>query len=183
MYWQPVPGTALIMVKQYQVSSHLLIFIYCPWRLAVLHVELCLWQIYLWCVSSTLAPWVSIYQKCWSIACDGGRMFLLNAEQRGRMLTLWKVQAAGIIASKSIYIRQGSVTGGTQCRAGPASKSPPKYKSPWCLNSKDKNECLCVSLEELAILFSQHLAFFFFFFYNLLFATTSSLSWLWIGNS
>lgn len=163
MYWKPVLSTALITVKQYQVSSHLLIFIYCPWRLAVLHVELCLWQIYLWCVSSTLASWMSIYQKCWSIACDGRRMFLLNAEQKGRMLTLWKEQAASIIVSKSIYVRQGSVTGGTKCRAGPASKSPPKYKSAWCLNSKDKNKCFCVSLKELKILFIQSLAFFFLF--------------------
>lgn len=146
---QPVLGTTLTMVKQHQVSSYLLILIYCPWRLAVFHVELCLWQIYLWCVSSTLASWMPIYQKSWSILYDGRRMFLLNAEQRRRLLTLWKEQTASIIVSKSIYVRQGSVTGGTKCRAGPASRSPPKLQSPWCLNSKDKNECLCVSFRML----------------------------------
>lgn len=47
--------SALTVVEQHQVSSYLPFFIYCPWRLAVLHVELCLWEIYLCCASNTLA--------------------------------------------------------------------------------------------------------------------------------
>lgn len=45
----------LTVVEQNQVNYHLPIFIYCPWRLAVLHVELCLWEIYLCCAGNTLA--------------------------------------------------------------------------------------------------------------------------------
>lgn len=45
------------------------------------------------------------------------------------------------------------MTGGPKCRAGLTSKSLPKYQSPWCLNSTDKNEHLCVSPKELVILF------------------------------
>lgn len=45
------------------------------------------------------------------------------------------------------------MTRGPKCREGPASKSLPKYQSPWCLNNTDKNECPCVSPKELAIIF------------------------------
>lgn len=59
MWWDMLAANSwhstLTMVEKHQVSSYLPIFIYHPWRLAVLHVELFLWEIYLWCVSSMLA--------------------------------------------------------------------------------------------------------------------------------
>lgn len=103
MWWDMLAANSwhstLTMVEQHQVSSYLPIFIYHPWRLAVLHVELFLWEIYLWCVSSMLASWMSIYQKCQSIPYDRRRTFLLNAT---RMQTLWKEQAGSIIVSNSV---------------------------------------------------------------------------------